>query len=116
MIGIIDYSFIKIKRGLPNPSLDAMKMAAYIKKELKQSVHLITNLDLIPNYEIVHFFTNERLEDLPIEITSVLYTIPILIPASIPKLIVAVGTLSSFKYCTDFKLEISIVTFLIIAS
>lgn len=70
MIGIVDYDFMKVKRGLPNPSLDAMRMAAYIKKELKESVFLLTDLATIPNCEIVHFFTDKRLEELPLELLA----------------------------------------------
>lgn len=68
MIGIVDYNFIKVKKGLPNPSLDAMKMAAYVRKEKKESIQLLPNLELIPNYDKVYFFTNERLENLPMEV------------------------------------------------
>lgn len=68
MIAIYDEEFATAKRGLPPPSLAAMKMAAYLKTEQDDIVMLITDLTNAANYAKVYFFSDKPLEELPKEI------------------------------------------------
>ncbi len=68
MIAIYDEEFATAKRGLPPPSLAAMKTAAYLKTEQDDLVILITDLTNAANYNKVYFFSDKPLEDLPKEI------------------------------------------------
>ena len=68
MIAIYDEEFAIAKRGLPPPSLAAMKTAAYLKTEQDDLVILITDLTNAANYNKVYFFSDKPLEDLPKEI------------------------------------------------
>ena len=68
MIAIYDEEFATAKRGLPPPSLAAMKMAAYLKTEQDDLVMLITDLANAANYKEIYFFSDKPLEDLPKEI------------------------------------------------
>lgn len=68
MIGIIDYDFIAAKRGLPPPSLAAMKMAAHLRMIQKAQVQLLTNLEQSAACEKVYFFSDKALDKLPKEI------------------------------------------------
>ena len=68
MIAIYDEEFATAKRGLPPPSLAAMKTAAYLKTEQDDLVILITDLTNAANYDKVYFFSDKPLEDLPKEI------------------------------------------------
>ena len=55
MIAIYDEEFATAKRGLPPPSLAAMKTAAYLKTEQDDLVILITDLTNAANYNKVYF-------------------------------------------------------------
>ena len=68
MIAIYDEEFAPAKRGLPPPSLAAMKTAAYLKTEQDDLVILITDLTNAANYNKIYFFSDKPLEDLPKEI------------------------------------------------
>ena len=68
MIAIYDEEFATAKRGLPPPSLAAMKTAAYLKTEQDDLVILITDLTNAANYNKVYFFSDKPLENLPKEI------------------------------------------------
>lgn len=68
MIALYDEEFATAKRGLPPPSLAAMKMAAYLKTEQNDIVMLITDLTNAANYNKVCFFSDKPLEELPKEI------------------------------------------------
>ena len=68
MIALYDEEFATAKRGLPPPSLAAMKMAAYLKTEQNDIVILITDLTNAANYNKVCFFSDKPLEELPKEI------------------------------------------------
>lgn len=68
MIAIYDEEFATAKRGLPPPSLAAMKTAAYLKSEQDDLVILITDLTNAANYNKVYFFSDKPLEELPKEI------------------------------------------------
>lgn len=68
MIAIYDEEFATAKRGLPPPSLAAMKTAAYLKTEQKDLVVLITDLTNAVNYDKIYFFSDKPLEELPKEI------------------------------------------------
>lgn len=68
MIAIYDEEFAMAKRGLPPPSLAAMKTAAYLKMEQTDTVILITDLAAADNYEKIYFFSDKPLEELPKEI------------------------------------------------
>ena len=68
MIAIYDEEFATAKRGLPPPSLAAMKTAAYLKTEQDDIIILITDLTNAANYKEVYFFSDKPLEDLPKEI------------------------------------------------
>lgn len=68
MIGIIDYNFIPTKRGVAPPSLDAMKMSAYLKTTQKDEVRLITNLDQAAACTKVYYFCECTLDKLPKEV------------------------------------------------
>ena len=68
MIAIYDEEFATAKRGLPPPSLAAMKTTAYLKTEQDDIVILITDLTNAANYKEVYFFSDKPLEDLPKEI------------------------------------------------
>ena len=45
MIGIIDYDFLITKRSLHPPSLNAMKMASYIKTNTSEEIVLLNSLE-----------------------------------------------------------------------
>lgn len=68
MIGIIDYSLLLTKRGLPPPSLAAMKMAAYLKSNQPDQVYLLHTMENIETYERVCFFSDLIIDKLPKEI------------------------------------------------
>ena len=68
MIAIYDEEFATAKRGLPPPSLAAMKTSAYLKTEQDDLVILITDLTNAANYKEVYFFSDKPLEELPKEI------------------------------------------------
>lgn len=68
MIAIYDEEFATAKRGLPPPSLAAMKTSAYLKTEQDDLVILITDLTNTANYKEVYFFSDKPLEELPKEI------------------------------------------------
>ena len=68
MIALYDEEFATAKRGLPPPSLAAMKMAAYLKTNQDDLVMLITDLTNAANYNKVYFFSDKPLEELPKEI------------------------------------------------
>lgn len=70
MIGIYDYDFtLRGKgRGLPPPSIEAMKMATYLKRYEKKPYRLLTSLEQILNCEKVYFFTNQIVEEIPTEV------------------------------------------------
>ena len=70
MIAIYDEEFATAKRGLPPPSLAAMKTSAYLKTEQDDLVILITDLTNAANYKEVYFFSDKPLEELPKEITN----------------------------------------------
>ena len=68
MIAIVDYDFSSAKRGLPPPSLAAMKTSAYLKTEQDDMVYLITDISGLANYNEVYFFSDKPIEELPKEI------------------------------------------------
>lgn len=68
MIGIIDYELLMAKRGLPPPSLSAMKMAAYLKSTQSDYVVLLQTMENIEHYERVCFFSDWIIDKLPKEI------------------------------------------------
>lgn len=68
MIAIVDYDFSSAKRGLPPPSLAAMKTSAYLKTEQDDMVYLITDISGLANYNEVYFFSDKPVEELPKEI------------------------------------------------
>ena len=70
MIGIIDYDFLITKRSLHPPSLNAMKMASYIKTNTSEEVVLLNSLEQIQSCSKVYFFSDDKLESLPKEIFS----------------------------------------------
>ena len=59
MIAIYDEEFARAKRGLPPPSLAAMKTAAYLKTEQSDQVVLITDLNSAANFNKVYFFSDK---------------------------------------------------------
>ena len=65
--GIYDYDFCARVMGLPAPSLEAMKMATYLKKQ-KKICRLLSSMEQIANYDIVYFFSNLPLDELPTEL------------------------------------------------
>ena len=68
MIGFIDYELLLSKRGLPPPSLAAMKMAAYLKSKENVQIIVLNNLETIDNFEKVYFFSDLVIDKLPKEI------------------------------------------------
>ena len=68
MIAILDYDVLSAKRGLPPPSLAAMKMSSYLKSTQKEQIILLRSMDNIENYEKVYFFSDLILDKLPKEI------------------------------------------------
>lgn len=68
MIGIVDYDFSSAKKGLPPPSLAAMKTSAYLKMEQKDGVYLVTDIDKLKNYNEIYFFSDKPVENIPKEI------------------------------------------------
>ena len=68
MIAIYDEEFARAKRGLPPPSLAAMKTAAYLKTEQTDQVVLITDLNSAANFNKVYFFSDKPLKELPKEV------------------------------------------------
>lgn len=68
MIAICDYDFLQVKRGLPPPSLAAMKMSSYLKQTQQEQIILLRSLDSIANYEKVYFFSDLIIDKLPKEI------------------------------------------------
>ena len=70
MIGILDYDFVSfaIGRRLPPPSLEAMKVATYLKKYEKKNYRLLTSIDQILNCEKTYFFSNQLVEEIPAEV------------------------------------------------
>lgn len=68
MIGIVDYDFSSAKKGLPPPSLAAMKMAAHLKMEQDDIVYLVSDISGAANYNKVYFFSDKPIEELPKEI------------------------------------------------
>lgn len=68
MIGIIDYELLIMKRGLPPPSLSAMKMSSYLKSTEKEHIVLLQTLENIEHYDKVYFFSDSIIEKLPKEI------------------------------------------------
>lgn len=68
MIGIIDYELLMAKRGLPPPSLSAMKMATYLKSTQSEHVVLLQTMENIEHYERVCFFSDLIIDKLPKEI------------------------------------------------
>lgn len=67
MIGIVDYDFVFSERKNRLPSLGAMKMATYLKKERPQ---LLLALNQIPLCEKVYFFSEKPLEEIPLEVIT----------------------------------------------
>lgn len=68
MIGIIDYEFMVAGRRLTPPSLGALKLATFLKKEQKDQVILLNKLEQAKNCKKVFFFTNLPMEKLPKEV------------------------------------------------
>lgn len=66
MIGIYDWDFSCYKgKGLSTPSIEAMKMATYVKRYEKKPCRLLDSLEQILNCEKVYFFSNKVVDDLP---------------------------------------------------
>lgn len=66
MIGIYDYDFVSQEsRHWRVPSLEAMKMAHYIKYYEKKACMLLTSMSQVINCEKVYFFSNLPMEDIP---------------------------------------------------
>lgn len=69
MIGIVDYDFSTALRGLPPPSLVAMKISAYYRKKQKNEMcRLVEDLDTLGNYDLVYFISNKIIDEIPPEI------------------------------------------------
>lgn len=68
MIGLIDYNFIASQRKLPYPSLGALKLSKFLKKEQKDEIRLLTAIEQAKNCNKVFFFSDEPAENLPKEI------------------------------------------------
>lgn len=68
MIGIMDYDFLALKRGLAPPSIAALKTSAYLKTTQKDEVHLMDSLDNAAAFKEIYFFSNKPIDDLPKEI------------------------------------------------
>ena len=70
MIGIYDWDFMKNAKGkgLNSPSLEAMKMATYLKKYEKKTCRLLTSLEQILNCEKVYFFSKQIVDEIPTDI------------------------------------------------
>ena len=68
MIAIYDYDFVAAKRGLPPPSLAALKYSAYLKTTQQDVVYLIHDVINASAYEHIYFFSNLPMELLPKEI------------------------------------------------
>ena len=71
MIGILDENFITAKRGLPPPSLAAMKMATHLKTTQKSQVVLLQNFQVANNCEKVYLFSDKTYENLPKEVLNI---------------------------------------------
>lgn len=67
MIGIVDYDFVFTEKGSNLPSLGAMKMASFLKKEQPQ---LLLSLNQVPLCEKVYFFSEMSLDNFPLEIIT----------------------------------------------
>lgn len=68
MIGIYDYDFVsQEKQHFQVPSLEAMKMAHYVKHYEKKTCMLLTQMSQVINCEKVYFFSNRPIDDIPSE-------------------------------------------------
>lgn len=66
MIGIVDYDFV-ITKTSKLPSLGAMKMASYLKKQQPQLLLALTQIKLC---EQVYFFSEQSLDNIPLEVIT----------------------------------------------
>lgn len=70
MIKMVDHNFLKSRKGAwPRPSLDLMKMAAYLRKEYpNEEFYLVTSMQSLNEDDVIYYFGDMEIEDVPKEL------------------------------------------------